>query len=182
MNLTTTTDFEMAAYLLGCYEQEVKQTGIIDYPFHYESSLPLPVNPIEEPNDSPETATWSNNFALSCDLPTPKALNEAEPVTHPSICSEGQISPTVISPGIMEVNVPTPSVIINTNPPSEVVIVSTPTEMIAETEEMTEPSPKLSLEEQLLKHQEEERRLFYLYIQELETSGDLTKLPQVLRP
>ena len=54
--------------------------------------------------------------------------------------------------------------------------------MLLKRVEISESPPQISLEEQLLKHQEEERRLFYLYVQELESSADLTKLPQVIRP
>lgn len=177
MNLTTATDFEMASYLLGCYEQEVKGTGMIQYPLHYEENLPLAINSVEEPCFSQERDTWANNFELSCDLPTPYPQNVPESVSCSTVNSISQLPPAVV-----EVNVPIPTVIIPADTTPSVIAVPGKTDMTSGPGEISESPSQLSLEEQLLKHQEEERRLFYLYVQELESSGDLTKLPQVMRP
>lgn len=168
MHLTTTTDFELAFYLLGCYEQEVKQTGMIDYPVHYEEDLSSAIDSVEELSPPLARDTWVNNFELSCDLPTPPHQNIINFVS----CSTGN-SDSQPTPALTEINVPIPTAIIP---------VHTSSSVIAGPEDISESSRQPSLEEQLLKHQEEERRLFYLYVQELESSADLTKLPQVIRP
>ncbi|MEB3190426.1 MAG: hypothetical protein VKL42_08805 [Snowella sp.] len=177
MNLTTATDFELAFYLLGSYEQEVRQTGMIDYPVHYGEDLQLVLDFVEELSPPPLQDTWVNNFELSCDLPTPCPQNLPESVPCSTANSGSQTHPAVIT-----VNVPTSTVIIPADTTPSVTAAPCPTDTTSGLGQISESSLQPSLEEQLLKHQEEERRLFYLYVQELESSGDLTKLPQVVRP
>ena len=139
MILKTTTDFEDAWQLLGRYQQEVMQTGIIDYPLQYVEDIQIPLEEPEQftskiqtkeiPN-SQETSTQNsatsvNNFDPSCDLAV--------------------VSFTVVKELISD----------STNPPVQPV-----KEVISPTAD----KQISKLREKLLDQQAEEHRLFYLYV------------------
>jgi len=172
MSLVDITDFDAELRLLGLYEREVMKTGILDYPAQW----PLPQLPqaiaIEEPV-SPEPLPE----------PSPKFLPEASA----PVVSEGPASMPVAEPchndaAAVGQPVNNVQVIIHAD---ELPVPVAPETTIPEqeTEELvTIPCPIEARRQALLTEQEMERRLFYLFAEELERTGDLRKFPAVLRP
>lgn len=163
MSLVNITDFDQALALLGLYEQEVMKTGILDYPAQWPkppSPPPVKAEPIEE--DSTKAIPESS------DTESPEIVKAT-----PTPASPAQVPPL---PGNVNVdNADNLTVIVNEAPlpPSD------PPEIVPV--EATTAEPDFDAQrEALLTEQEKERRLFYLFVQELEQTGDLRKLPAVL--
>lgn len=165
MSLVNITDFDAELRLLGLYEQEVIKTGILDYPAQWP--LPKPVPPVvSKPKSLPA-------------LPEAKSPVVNEPVAKPSVVQSPQGDCSAVSQPVNNVQV-----IINAD---ELPISAAPEVKIPERdlEDTPLPGPLESLESRrqtLLTEQEMERRLFYLFAEELERTGDLRKLPTVLQP
>jgi hypothetical protein len=166
MNLTASTDFELAARLLGAYYREVMATGMVHYPYHYEGALCT----------DPEPETWD----LSCDLP-PSATLAGTP-SAPVSATELNLSHTDASLSNLNVEgtlTVAGAVNLPGNQPQSPAPEDASTPLPEDLHSLQSISP--TPEERLEHRQAEELRLFYLYAQEIEQSGDLTRLPQVLR-
>jgi len=160
MSLVNITNFDQALALLGLYEQEVMKTGILDYPAQWPKPPIPPPAKVEPVVENPTKA-----IAPSPNTESPKRA-EANP-------TPASVPPL---PGNVNVdNADNLTVIVNEAPlPSNEPPVIVPVET-------TPAEPDLDAQrEALLMEQEKERRLFYLFVQELERTGDLRKLPTVL--
>ncbi|AIE73546.1 MULTISPECIES: hypothetical protein [unclassified Synechocystis] len=164
MNLVNITDFDQALALLGLYEQEVMKTSIWGYlaewPQH-PSPPPAKAEPMEE-----------NPTKAIAPSPDGESLKIAEVAPTPIPASVPPL------PGNVNVdNAENLTVIVNKAPlcPNE------PPAIVAV--ETTAAEPNFDAQREALSvEQEKERRLFYLFVQELEHTGDLRKLPTVLHP
>ena len=161
MSLVNITDFDQALTLLGLYEREVMKTGILDYPAEWPKS---PSSPLPQPAPEPIQENTAKTISESSIMESPEPAN---PTPSPDPI------PTASPPDITADNL-TAIVHDARLTPSEL------SEKVEEVQAIPEPSydPK---QEALLREQEKERRLFYLFVQELERTGDLRKLPAVLR-
>lgn len=159
MSLVDITDFDAELRLLGLYEREVMKTGILDYPAQW--TLPQPVPPVaSEPKPLPA-------------LPEAKSSTVNEPVEKPSV-----VQPRQETAASQPVN--NPQVIINADelPVPVAAKAATPKR---DTEELAPlPCPLETRRQTLLSEQDMERRLFYLFAEEVERTGDLRKFPAVL--
>jgi hypothetical protein len=170
MSLVNITDFEMEFRLLGLYEQEVMKTGILDYlaqwplPPAIEAEIPQTAEPL--PEAPPKVLPESPAPAIS---PTP---HEPAPVAEPSSKETSLVSQPVN-------NI---QVIINADELPHPIHCEDVDSLVKTDPSAVSPCPLETRRQALLTEQEIERRLFYLFAEELEKTGDLRKLPAVLRP
>ncbi len=163
MSLVNITDFDQALKLLGLYEREVMKTGILDYPAEWPKS---PSSPLPQPAPEP---IQENTMKKISESPIVESPEPANPTHSPDPF------PTASPPGITVDNADNLIAIVHDAP-------LTPS-FLAEKAEEVQITPEPSYDPQreaLLREQEKERRLFYLFVQELERTGDLRKLPAVL--
>jgi hypothetical protein len=174
MSLVEITNFDEALALLGLYEQEVMKTAALDYPAQWPEFLSLPASPPPVP-ETPDLIEEAEKKAES---------TEETPTEAIAKCSPAAKSSPPLPPSVSVDNVDNLTVIVNEVP-----------EIPPQSDDAPEmlppaPEPAATLEppnrtydarrEALLEEQEKERRLFYLFVQELEGTGDLRKLPTVL--
>ncbi|AIE76103.1 hypothetical protein [Synechocystis sp. PCC 6714] len=165
MSLADITDFSEALALLGLYEREVMTTGVMEYV--------VPPKVLAKPAQVPESVANPPNEQASSPPPanipqdTP-ALPEATPASSP-------VNNTTINEGIIIVNGVHDSEDGN-EPPSQIQRVD------ASQETLPLPTPGPSELELLLEEQQVEKLLFYLFVEEIEQTGDLGKLPVALQP
>jgi hypothetical protein len=172
MGLVAITDFDAELRLLGLYEREVMRTGILDYPAQW----PLPQLPqaiaIEEPV-SPEPLPEPSPKVL----PEPTAPIVSEHTDLPPVAEPCQTDAPAISQPVNNVQVIIHADELSVPVAPEATIPAQETEALAST-----PCPIEARRQALLTEQDMERRLFYLFTEELEHTGDLRKFPAVLRP
>jgi hypothetical protein len=170
MSLVDITDFEVEFRLLGLYEQEVMKTGIFDYPAQWplppaiEAEIPQTSEPL--PEAPPQILPESPALVIS---PTP---HEPVPVAEPSSQETSLVSQPVN-------NI---QVIINADELPNPMRYEDPESIVKTDNSSVSPCPLETRRQELLTEQEIERRLFYLFAEELEKTGDLRKFPAVLRP
>ncbi|WP_228024065.1 hypothetical protein [Synechocystis salina] len=165
MSLADITDFGEALALLGLYEREVMTTGVMEYVVPPKP----PAKSVKEPK--PSTSSPQEKTAPAT-LPNPAEEAPALPAATPA---PSPVNNTTINEGIVIVN-GAQDVEDSNEPPSPIPTV--------EEHEKTLPSkpPGPSELELLLEQQELENRLFYFFIDEVEKTGDLGKLPVALQP
>jgi hypothetical protein len=167
MSLADITDFSEALALLGLYEREVMTTGVMEYVVPPK----VPAKPTQVPESvaSPSPPNEQASSIPPANIPqdTP-ALPEATPASSP-------VNNTTINEGIIIVNGVHDSEDGN-EPPSQIQKVD------ASQETLPLPTPGPSELELLLEEQQVEKRLFYLFVEEIEKTGDLGKLPVALQP
>jgi hypothetical protein len=180
MSAVNITDFEQALLLLGLYQREVSQTGEFGYAAQWiieaEPKLP-PVTPALEKMPPLEAEQIEKE---------PPSLAPASPEAPPeALISHAAATSSVGNPvNNIEMIVPSPGPGCSANCPHRSI------EMVEIEEKVPIPTveaqPLLSATDQrrlaLLALQEEERQLFYHYVQELEKTGNLSQLPHVIRP
>jgi len=163
MSLVNITDFDAELRLLGVYEQEVMKTGILDYPDQWP--LPQSITPgVSEPELLPTLPEATTPVVKEAVEKAPAVLTSQEnapavsqPVNHVQVIINADELPIPVAP---EATIPE-----------------------QETEKVVPlPCPIETRRQALLTEQEMERRLFYLFAEELERTGDLRKFPAVLRP
>ena len=158
MSLVNITDFDAELRLLGLYEREVMKTGILDYP----AQCPLPQTVVvPEPLPAlPEATAPVVNEAVEKPLvvqPPQDNTAVSQPVNNVQVIIHADELPVPLAP---EATIPE-----------------------QENEELVPlPCPIEARRQALLTEQEMERRLFYLFAEELERTGDLRKFPAVLHP
>ncbi|WLT40465.1 hypothetical protein NON20_25395 (plasmid) [Synechocystis sp. B12] len=166
MSLADITDFSEALALLGLYEREVMTTGVMEYVVPPK----VPAKPAQVPESVASPSPLKNkHLHPPANIPqdTP-ALPEANPASSP-------VNNTTINEGIIIVNGVHDSEDGN-EPPSQIQRVD------ASQETLPLPTPGPSELELLLEEQQVEKRLFYLFVEEIEKTGDLGKLPVALQP
>jgi hypothetical protein len=165
MSLADITDFSEALALLGLYEREVMTTGVMEYVVPPK----VPAKPAPVPESVASTPSEQATSIPPANIPqdTP-ALPEATPASSP-------VNNTTINEGIIIVNGVHGSEDGN-EPPSQIQRVD------ASQETLPLPTPGPSELELLLEEQQVEKRLFYLFVDEIEKTGDLGKLPVALQP
>lgn len=184
MSAVNITDFEEALLLLGLYQREVSRTGEFGYAAQWivevEPTLP-PVAPAPEevpPLEAERIEHEPSHESPSLAPASPEAPTEA--LIPPPSSSSSVVNPV----NNIEIIVPSPGPGCSANCPYH-------STEIAEIEvkqpvPTVEAQPLLSGAEKqrlaLLALQEEERQLFYHYVQELEKTGNLGQLPNVIRP
>ncbi|UAJ71860.1 hypothetical protein IQE94_12080 [Synechocystis sp. PCC 7339] len=169
MSLVEITDFDEALALLGLYEQEVMKTGVLDYPAQWPEFLSSPADPPPEiPEPIEEKVEPREEIPTEAIAKSPPAAKSLPPLP-PSVSVDNVDNLTVIVNEVPEIP-PQPDDAPEMLPPAP-----EPAAML-EMPELTYDARR----EALLEEQEKERRLFYLFVQELEGTGDLRKLPTVL--
>lgn len=177
MSLVNITDFDAELRLLGLYEREVMKTGILDYPALWplpqriamEEPLKEPPNPEPLPEASP-TVLPETIAPIFSEPPAPTPVDKpcqndapaiSQPVNNVQVIIEADEWPVPVS---LEAAMPEQE----TKPEGE--------------DPVSLPCPLEARRQALLTEQEMERRLFYIFAEELERTGDLRKFPAVLRP
>ena len=167
MSLVAITDFDAELRLLGLYEREVMRTGILDY--HAQWPLPPSISPETPPNVDVQPL-------LALPEPTTPVVTTQDNAPAVETCSDSAIAADHAVNHI-EVNIQADGLVEAQSPTPVVADTTTDFQTIAPL-----PCPLEARRKALLTEQEEERRLFYLFVEELERTVDLRKLPAILQP